>query len=367
MDETSLYRRIAAEIRREILEGQLKPGDRLPAMRKLTQRWNCAPGTVQRAYAELAQQGLLVSRAGRGTVVAGEMDPAPLRAQEPLRRAGLVHRAEGFLLESLAAGHSPAEVRQALELALERWRSQPDSPVVKPLEQRLRFSGSHDAAVAWLANHAAEALPEVEFQVSFSGSLGGLMALAEGRADLAGSHLWDPESNRYNLPFVRRLFPGLKMALVRLADRRLGWILPPGNPRGISRLEDIARPGLRFINRQRGSGTRVWLDEALARLAIAPEAIAGYSEEKTTHTDAARAVAEGRADLALGLESAAVDFGLDFVFLVEESYDFVVPAAALETPPLRALLNWLASPAGRRQIGSLAGYDTRQSGAIQPI
>jgi putative molybdopterin biosynthesis protein len=233
------------------------------------------------------------------------------------------------------------------------------------VEHRLRFSGSHDAAVAWLANHAGEVLPGVEFQAAFSGSLGGLMALAEGRADLAGCHLWDPETNTYNLPFVQRLFPRASMALVRLANRRLGWILPPGNPRQVTRLEDIAQPGLRFVNRQRGSGTRVWLDEALARQAIRPDAVAGYSDEKMTHTEAAQWVAAGRADLALGLESAAADFGLDFVFLVEESYDLVIPAAAWETAAIQALVNWLASPASRQQMAAWAGYEPRHSGAVQ--
>jgi putative molybdopterin biosynthesis protein len=155
------------------------------------------------------------------------------------------------------------------------------------------------------------------------------------------------------------------MALIRLADRRLGWILPAGNPRRISRLEDIAQPGLRLANRQRGSGTRVWLDEALARLAIRPDTIAGYAEEKMTHTEVARSVAEGRADLALGLESAAVDFGLDFVFLVQESYDLVTPAEGVESRPIGMLVDWLASEPGRRRVAAWAGYDTRQSGSVE--
>jgi putative molybdopterin biosynthesis protein len=130
------------------------------------------------------------------------------------------------------------------------------------------------------------------------GQPGGLIALAEGKADLAGSHLWDEESDTYNVPFVRRLLPGKRIALVTLAYRRLGLILPPGNPDGIRGLEDLARPGLRFVNRQSGSGTRVWLDIAIQKAGLQPQQIQGYTDEFITHSAVAQAVAEGKAGAA---------------------------------------------------------------------
>src|SRR5512135_3195149 len=124
MDEAHLYQQIAEQIRSEILSGKLKPGDRLPSVRQLCARWSCTPGTVQRAYHELSRHGLLVSRAGKGTRVAGAIPAADVQAQPALRRAGLVHRCEGFLLETLTAGYDLSEVQQAFELALDRWRVQ---------------------------------------------------------------------------------------------------------------------------------------------------------------------------------------------------------------------------------------------------
>ncbi len=363
-DETFLYHRIAGQIRREILEGRLKPGDRLPSIREQTSIWHCTQGTIQRAYQELAALGLLVSQAGKGTRVAGRIDPQLMQAQGPLRRASLVQKADAFLLEAITAGFDLNEVSQAVDLALDRWRSL-EFEIEAPAERVLRFSGSHDSAVSWLAGNMREVTPGVELQVTFSGSLGGLMALAEGRADLAGCHLWDPETRTYNLPFIRKLFPGRKMAAIRLADRRLGWITQAGNPLAISALEDIARPELRYVNRQPGSGTRVWLDASLERLGLDPQKINGYEDEKHTHAEVARAVAEGQADFGLGLEAAAAAFQLDFIFLVKESYDLVLPASALERQPFKTILNWLAGDQARRRLGGLIGYDTHLTGSVQ--
>jgi molybdate-binding protein/DNA-binding transcriptional regulator YhcF (GntR family) len=366
MDQPTLYHRIADQIRQDILEGRLQPGGRLPAIRELTAAWNCTPGTVQRAYQELAQQGLVVSQAGKGTHVAGRIDPHLLQSYGPLRRAGLVHRAEAFLLEVLTSGFEPAEIQQALDLAMDRWRSIQQQPP-GPEQHTLRFSGSHDIAMTWLASHFDQICSGCALELNFSGSLGGLMALAEGRADLSGSHLFDPESGTYNLPYIRKLFPGRQMALVRLAERSIGLALSPGNPLGVRGLRDLARSGVRFVNRQGGSGTRVWLDQELERLGIDPQHIHGYADEKNTHSEVARAVAEGKADAGLALESAAAAFNLDFQFLVQESYDLVFPAEEAQREPLSALVGWLGSPQAKQVIGELPGYDAGQSGKIQLV
>ncbi len=361
MDETHLYRQIAEQIRQEILNGRLKPGDRLRSVRKMASEWNCTVGTIQRAYGELARQGLVTSRAGQGTRVA---EQPHFQGEKALRRAGLVHRAEAFLLEALTAGYSLPEVESATRQAMDRWRTLEQEPGEVD-ETVLRFSGSHDLALTWLAGQFSEIAPGYGLQLSFSGSLGGLMALAEGRADLAGSHLWDADSGSFNAPYIRRLFPGRRMALITLAHRRIGLILPEGNPMGIHSLEDLARPGLRFANRQEGSGTRVWLDAALRRSGISPERIEGYDQEaRQTHSAVAQAVAEGRAQAGIGLEAAALSFELDFVFLTHDRYDLVAPEALVEQPPLQALQGWLQQARTREQIRSLGGYDTSGSGEL---
>ena len=364
MDETFLYQQIAESIRNQILDGRLKPGDRLPSVRQLNEQWNCTPGTVQRAYQELAHQGLVVSRAGKGTQVAGAIIPAQAQTQAPLRRAMLVNRTEAFLLEVLTAGHTLSEVQQALDLAMDHWRSLERTPETAPA-QTLRFVGSHDLAINWIASHFDEIAEDATLQVSFTGSLGGLMTLAEGQADLAGCHLWDQEDDQYNAPFVRRLLPGRRVALVMLAYRRLGLILPPGNPLAIRGLPDLTRPGIRFVNRQAGSGTRVWLDAHLAQAKIRPQQIEGYANEKMTHSEVARLIAEGKAEAGLGLEEAAAVFGLDFVFLTRERYDLVIPAETLERPAVKALVSWLATPEAKTTLSYLTGYDLSQTGRLQ--
>jgi molybdate-binding protein/DNA-binding transcriptional regulator YhcF (GntR family) len=358
MDEPHLYLQIAEAVRQEILSGKVKAGDRLPPVREMSRRWNCTAGTVQRAYQELSRQGLVHTRAGQGTTVSGELLP---KRETPLRRAQLQHQAETFLLEGLSAGFSPSEIEQAMRLALDRWRARPpESPDPEP--GRLRFNGSHDPAVALIATHASEIFPGLTFEISYTGSLGGLMALAQGKADIGGSHLWDEESDTYNIPFVRKLLPGRPIMLVTLAQRRVGLITPPENPGKLRGLKDLVSPGLRFVNRNPGSGTRVWLDAQLKKLGLQNSQIEGYDQEKTTHYGVAQAVAEGKADTGLGIEAAALSFGLGFTLLTTEAYQLVIPAETWQQPAVQALVDWLQTPQAKAAIASLGGYDTTETG-----
>lgn len=366
MKTANLYQLIAEAIRADILSGRYRPGDRLPSVRQLCEKWNCTPGTVQRAYQELSREGLLVSRAGQGTQVASAISSTQAQGQAMLRRANLVNRLEAVLLELLTAGYTPEEIPPALDVALDRWRAVGALPEESAAEV-VRFAGSHDWAVSALAQiFFGRVAPGIHMQIAYTGSLGGLIALAEGKADLAGSHLWDQETDSYNLPFVHRLLPGKEVTVVTLAHRRQGLIVAPGNPLSIHQLADLARPGLRFVNRQSGSGTRVWLDAMLAQQKIDPQKITGYADERLTHSDVARAVAAGSADVGLGLEAAGQAFGLDFVFLHRERYDLVIPTAALsENTHFQQLLNWLASDAGKQLVAGIPGYEHSETGCIQ--
>lgn len=363
-DRTPLYQQIAESVRKEILYGNLAPGDRLPSVREMAGRWRCTPGTVQQAYRELAGTGLVVSRAGQGTHVASQL-PVEAGDAEPLRRAALIHRAEAFLLQVLAAGYNASEVELAVRTALDRWRGLAEEPSGRLPVRNLRFVGSHDPALSLIAARFDEIARGASLQVSYAGSLGGLIAIARGEADLAGCHLWDEETDCYNAPFVQRLLPGRRVALLTLAHRRLGLIVASGNPEGLRDLTDL--PSLRFINRQQGAGTRVWLDAQLRRLGIDHALIVGYGGEVATHGEVASAVAEGRADAGLGVETAALSYGLDFVPLTTERYDLVVPDEIWPSEPVQALVAWLASTAAREAIGGLGGYETGQTGAVSWI
>jgi len=235
--EDFLYQEIAEALRRRIASGELGPGDRLPPVREMARHWGCTPGTVSRAYAQLGQEGLLVGHRGGGTRVT----PNALQPEHTVWGwASLVNRAEHFLLEAIGAGHTPAQAESALTVAISRWRDLSrgrDSqlqglpgPQPRPSEGRmeLRFVGSHDLAVEVVARMLQEEMPQAHLSIDYLGSLGGLMALARDEADVAGAHLWDETTDTYNLPFVRRLLPGRRAALVTLVHRSLGLIIPSG-------------------------------------------------------------------------------------------------------------------------------------------
>ena len=363
MDDQYLYQQIAEAIRQEILAGTLKPGDRLAAIRDATLDWGCTNATIQRAYKELAKQGLVVSHVGQGTTVAAKNLP---QEQIPLRRAMLLNRIETNLYEIMSSGYSPDEVEQATRMALDRWRSFSEQ-AQETKSDILRFVGSHDPAITLIAAQAHDIYSGLVIKITFTGSLGGLIALAEKDADMAGCHLWDEKSDGYNDPFIRRLFPSKKMAALTLAHRRVGFIVPPGNPLGINNLNDLARPGLRYVNRQTGSGTRVWLDVNLKRMGLASDSIQGYQDEKKTHFEVALAVAKNLADTGLGVQTAAISFGLDFVFLTTERYDLVIPGEKWETPVFQSLTEWLRTSQVKTAIQELGGYDTSETGSIRWI
>jgi molybdate-binding protein/DNA-binding transcriptional regulator YhcF (GntR family) len=361
--EDCLYEEIAESLRRRIASGELGPGDRLPAVRELARRWGCTPGTVNRAYVQLGQEGLVAGHRGGGTRVA----PNPLQPAQPAWGwASLVNRAEQYLLEAIGGGHTPAQADAALSVAMARWQDLERQGVPHPepasRASQLRFAGSHDLTVELLARMLREEAPHAELSIEYLGSLGGLMALARGEADVAGAHLWDEATDTYNLPFVRRVLPGRRMVLVTLAGRSQGLITPPGNPQGLRGLTDLARPGVRMVNRQTGSGTRVWLDAQLAALGIRPESITGYEREETTHLAVARAVEQGEASAGLGIHAAAAAYSLHFVPLTQERYDLVVPAAVWASPPAQALARIIRSPRFQEAVAALGGYDTAGTG-----
>lgn len=361
MDEPYLYKRIAESIRQEILDGTLQPNDRLPAIRKLTKKWNCTLGTIQSAYKELARQGLIISQAGKGTHVSSQVNPSQFLARGPLRKATLVHKAEAFLLEVLTSGFELTEIQQAFTLALDHWRGFQTSAEEHPTNT-IQFYGSHDPFITWLSTHFQEIVPKVGLQPNYTGSLSGLMALADGRADLAGTHLWDGDTSTYNIAYIRKLFPGKKVTLTRLAERRIGLILAAGNPMGIQSINDLTQAPIRFINRQAGSGTRVWFDSALNQHGISPEKINGYEIERTTHSEVARTIAEGKADAGLGLESAAISYNLDFLFLVKENYDLAAFSIAASREPLSILFDWLKTARAKQVVSQFQGYINENTG-----
>jgi len=230
------------------------------------------------------------------------------------------------------------------------------------IERTIVVTGSHDLVLDLAASTLRDRDPSVTLASSNVGSLGGLTALRDGLCHVAGSHLLDPETGEYTLPYLEKLLPGRDVAVVRLVYRDQGLIVAPGNPTGVTAIEDMAERHLRYVNRQRGAGTRMLLDHELVQHGIEPGEIEGYRREEHTHLAVAAAVAAGRADCGLGVLAAARAFGLDFVPVAKEPYDLVLLEDSLENELLAPLFDLLDSADFQEAVNALGGYDTTEMG-----
>ena len=224
--------------------------------------------------------------------------------------------------------------------------------------------GSHDLALDLLSNALARRSPGASLASANVGSLGGLLALARGEAHLAGTHLLDEQTGEYNVSYIKRHLADRKMVLVHLAGRVQGLIVPPGNPKQLSKLIDVARKDVLFVNRQRGSGTRVLLDFELKKVGLEPRSVRGYEREEYTHLAVAADVASGAADTGLGILAAARALDLEFVPLFNEHYQLVIPCEHYEAPILAPLLDILRGSSFAGQVDALGGYDVTHMGRV---
>jgi putative molybdopterin biosynthesis protein len=224
--------------------------------------------------------------------------------------------------------------------------------------------GSHDLTLDLLSSRLAERRPGASLSSSNVGSLGGLIALQRREAHLAGSHLLDEATGEYNLSHVHRLLAGRPVVVMTLAHREQGLLVPRGNPKAIAGLDDLARPGVLFVNRQKGSGTRVLLDYQLRERGLDPRRIRGYEREEFTHLAVAAAVASGAADVGLGILAAARALELDFIPLLKERYDLVIPREHYASELLAPLLEIVRGAGFRRDVEALGGYDCSEMGRM---
>ena len=229
---------------------------------------------------------------------------------------------------------------------------------------KLRIAASHDLVLASLASRIAQFAPDLELEPAFMGSQFALEEFAQGRADIAGFHVpigerigWD------RAPYMRSLRARTDR-LIRFIDREQGLILPRGNPVRVKSFRDIARGGLRFVNRQKGSGSRLLIDRMLAESGIPPPAIGGYANEEFTHVAVAATVASGGADAGFGLRAAAAEYGLDFVPLARERYYFAVRANELGRPEIARLIALLKSPVFAQHARRFPGCSAADAGTV---
>lgn len=276
----------------------------------------------------------------------------------PLTRAAGVTmslvRADGLL--RIPAGHMGYEQGEVVELELYRPKEQIDRTTV--------ITGSHDLSVDVLHTLLRKEHPDRFLVSSHVGSMSGILAIQKEEAHAAGIHLFDEETGTYNVPYMEKYLKGLDIVLIQLVYREQGWIVPKGNPLGVSSVADISKPHVTFINRQRGAGTRLLLDYLLKKEGIDRNSIYGYDREAVTHLSVAAAVAGGTADVGLGIYSAARTMGLGFIPVAEERYDLLMNRRFYDSLEGQTLLSVIRSESFKTEMEALGGYSCRESGQI---
>ena len=240
--------------------------------------------------------------------------------------------------------------------------------LLKPIEEvrkTIVAIGSHDMVLDLIASRLSSKTGGPGLSSANVGSMGGLLAIRRGEAHIAGTHLMDEETGEYNVAFIERYIPNREVALVYLVARTQGLMVKGGNPQGISSLSDLTRSDISFVNRQRGSGTRVLLDFELRKMGIDANKVRGYVREEYTHLAVAAAVSGGKADAGLGILPAAKAMGLDFMPLFSEEYDLVIPAEYFESELLGPMMDLIRTPKFQRQVEALGGYDATKMGMLK--
>jgi putative molybdopterin biosynthesis protein len=227
-------------------------------------------------------------------------------------------------------------------------------------ELRIALSASHDLALGTLRDYLAKHEgPRLDIQ--FHGSEACLERLVSGDAELAGFH------HQGDLSPFAEVLKGRRLAVIRFVARTQGLIVAKDNPRRLGSLADVARSKSRFINRQRGSGTRIAIDRLLTDSNVAQQRIVGYEQEEFTHLAVAATVASGHADAGFGIHAAAHQFGLDFVPLMTEQYDLACEASLLPSEKMQRLIEGLRKPALRNAIRRLPGYGIESLGDVMEL
>ena len=232
------------------------------------------------------------------------------------------------------------------------------------LENTLVVIGSHDPLLDELGDMMHLEDDAVYMSSAHVGSMGGIMAVRRGEAHAAGCHLLDTETGAYNIAFMKKYFPHGGVKLIRCVGRQQGLMVQKGNPLGITGFADIAKAGLRYVNRQKGSGTRILTDYLVKQNNLDTDQIYGYDREELTHTSVAAQIVSGSADAGMGIYSAAKLYDLDFIPICIEEYDLIIPDHAWDTPQVQQMLRTLRSAAFREKILAMGGYTLDNPGEI---
>ena len=274
----------------------------------------------------------------------------------PLSRgAGVISslvKADGLALLPRGSQGKPAGAQ--VEVSLYRTHAE--------IDRTIFATGSHDITLDILAQFLYQLGRRMA--IASVGSIAGLVALSRGEAHLAGAHLLDPETGEYNLSYIKQYLPDVPVRVVSLVGRSQGLLVQKGNPKDIRTIADLTLPEVAFVNRQRGSGTRVLLDYQLEKLGISQEDIRGYQHQEYTHLTVGAAIASGRADCGIGIAAVTQALDLEFIPLFEERYDLIIPQEHAQSPLLQPLLHLLEDDEFKQMVAGLPGYDVTRMGNL---
>ena len=236
--------------------------------------------------------------------------------------------------------------------------------IVEKLKNTLVVIGSHDPLLDEVGNMLHIKDESLYMSSSHVGSMGGIMAIRRGECHVAGCHLLDTEDGSYNISFMKKYFPNGGVKLVRCVGRQQGLMVAKDNPLQINSFADIAKQGMRYVNRQKGSGTRILADYLCKEYSIDTATVYGYEREEMTHTSVAAQIANGSADAGMGIYSAAKLYDLDFIPICVETYDLIISDSAWDTPMVQQLIAVLKSDAFAEKMEELGGYTVEQPGEV---
>jgi putative molybdopterin biosynthesis protein len=327
-----------------------------PVLRRLSGEWACDAAEPKNLVKAVISRRMVSSLKHREYVrvkvgkVGEKLVAAPL-ARGAGAAMSLV-RADGFCI--IPQNSEGYEAGETVEVELYK--------DLKEIENTVVSIGSHDMIMDVISDMMASGYQNMYLSSTHVGSMGGLMALQRGETTIAPTHLLNEADGRYNEAILKQLFGSGRIALMKGVDRIQGIMVKKGNPLGIRGVEDLTRA--RYVNRQRGAGTRVLLDYKLKQAGIRPEEIDGYDKEAATHMAVAALVASEEIDAGMGIKPAADAMGLDFIEVGVEEYDFAIDRQNLQLPQAQAFLEILRSSAFHEKLAEFGGYGWHQAGNI---
>lgn len=273
----------------------------------------------------------------------------------PAYRVGRQMRVDAVDLEAYKEG---AKSGQKPDQSLSFAQQKRDSTI----PTRSIIISGQDISLDILANHIEKQAVGLRPLRSYVGSLNSLISMYRGEVEIASTHLFDGDTGEYNIPYVQRILTGHPYMMINLVSRWAGFYVQKGNPKNIQTWSDLAKPNIQMVNREKGCGARVLVDEQLRIHGISSLQVSGYEVEESNHLAVAGVISNGEADVGIGIEKAAQIVGVDFIPLIKERYDLVMIKSPQNVEIINTIQTILRSTSFQNELQAIGGYDISQTG-----